>query len=355
MERVLVTGVAGFIGFHLAGRLLNEGMDVVGIDSLSDYYDVSLKTDRLKQLEGRKNFTFLKVDIAEREAVEALFARERFDYVVNLAAQAGVRYSVQNPHAYVDANIVGFMNILEGCRHHAVRHLVFASSSSVYGANTRMPFSVRDNVDHPLSLYAATKKANELMAHSYASLYGIPCTGLRFFTVYGAWGRPDTALFLFVRAIMEGRPIDVFNCGRMSRDFTYVDDIVEGLARVLRHLPTPDRAWSGNNPDPSSSYAPYRLYNIGNNNPVELLYLIELIERETGRVAAKNMLPVQPGDVLETCADVDDLVRDVDFKPTTSIEEGVKKFVAWYNDYYRIFERRDTVGQGRKQEAWQGE
>jgi UDP-glucuronate 4-epimerase len=335
MGKVLVTGAAGFIGSHLARRLLSRGDQVVGLDNLNDYYDVSLKEARLRQLEGHPAFTFQKLDLCDRSGMAELFARNRFDAVVNLAAQAGVRYSLENPHAYIDANLVGFTTILEGCRHHGVKHLVYASSSSVYGANTRMPFSVHHNVDHPVSLYAATKKANELMAHTYASLYGLPVTGLRFFTVYGPWGRPDMALFLFTKAILEGRPIDVYNHGKMRRDFTYIDDIVEGVVRVMDRTPEPDSLWTGDDPDPGTSYAPYRLYNIGNNRPVELLRFIEVLEDCLGIKAQKNFLPIQPGDVPATCADVDDLMRDVGFSPSTSIEEGVGNFVKWFCEYYK--------------------
>jgi len=336
MSTVLVTGAAGFIGFHLSKRLLARGDRVVGFDNLNDYYDVNLKLDRLRQLEGCEGFRFVRASLADRPALEELFAGERFDVVVNLAAQAGVRYSLENPHAYVESNLVGFMNILEGCRHHSVKHLVYASSSSVYGANTKMPFSVHHNVDHPVSLYAATKKANELMAHTYSSLYGLPTTGLRFFTVYGPWGRPDMALFLFTRAIVEGRPIDVFNHGRMQRDFTYVDDIVEGVVRVMDRTPEPNSVWSGDRPDPGASYAPYRIYNIGNNSPVELLTFIETIEKCLGKTAEKNFLPLQAGDVPATYADVDDLMNDVGFKPATPIGEGVARFVQWYREYYHV-------------------
>lgn len=335
MRKILVTGAAGFIGFHLSRRLLEGDNEVVGLDNLNPYYDVTLKEARLSLLEKNGAFRFIRADVADRQAMAALFAEERPEIVVNLAAQAGVRYSLKNPHAYVESNIVGFMNILEGCRHHHVRHLVYASSSSVYGANTQMPFSVHDNVDHPLSLYAATKKANELMAHAYASLYGLPCTGLRFFTVYGPWGRPDMALFLFTRAILEGQPIDVFNEGRMERDFTYIDDIVEGVARIMDRIPTPDAAWSGDCPDPSSSFAPYRLYNIGNNQPVALMDFITILETHLGREAKKNFLPMQAGDVPATFADVDALATAVGFKPATPIAEGIGHFVAWYRDYYR--------------------
>jgi UDP-glucuronate 4-epimerase len=335
MQKILVTGAAGFIGFHLSRRLLQKGEAVVGIDNLNPYYDVTLKEARLSLLEKNGAFRFIRADIADRKAMAALFEAERFDIVVHLAAQAGVRYSLENPHAYVESNIVGFMNILEGCRHRHVRHLVFASSSSVYGANTRTPFSVHDNVDHPLSLYAATKKANELMAHTYASLYGLPCTGLRFFTVYGPWGRPDMALFLFTRAIMEGRPIDVFNEGRMERDFTYIDDIVEGVVRIMERIPAPNAAWNGARPDPAISFAPYRLYNIGNNRPVALMDFIAILEGHLGREAKKNFLPMQAGDVPATYADIDDLIVDAGFKPATPIEEGIGRFVAWYREYYR--------------------
>lgn len=334
--RILVTGAAGFIGSHLAQRLLARGDMVVGLDNLNDYYDVSLKESRLKTLKNKKNFTFVKLDIADRQGVQAFFAERQFDVVINLAAQAGVRYSLTNPHAYVDANLVGFMNILEGCRHRQVGHLVYASSSSVYGANTSMPFSVHDNIDHPVSLYAASKKANELMAHTYSHLYGLPTTGLRFFTVYGPWGRPDMALFLFTRAILAGEPIDVFNFGRMRRDFTYIDDIIEGVVRVADRPAPPDPDWSGDHPDPGSSAAPYRVYNIGNNNPVELMSLIDTLEQALGKKAEKNMLPIQPGDVPATWADVDALIEDVGFKPATPIEVGVEKFVAWYKNYYNV-------------------
>jgi UDP-glucuronate 4-epimerase len=336
MGKVLVTGAAGFIGFHLTKQLLTLGHDVTGLDNLNDYYDVTLKTARLRQLEGNPRFRFVRTDLVDWEAMERLFGEGCFQVVVHLAAQAGVRYSLANPHAYVDSNLVGFLNVLEGCRHHQVRHLVFASSSSVYGANTRTPFSVHHNVDHPVSLYAATKKANELMAHSYASLYGLPTTGLRFFTVYGPWGRPDMAYFSFTRAILAGQPIDVFNNGRMQRDFTYIDDVVEGVVRVMDRIPSPDQDWSGDRPDPGTSYAPYRIYNIGNNRPVELLRFIEVLEECLGKKAAKNLLPMQAGDVLATCADVDGLMRDVGFRPETSIEEGLGRFVGWYLDYYGV-------------------
>ena len=312
--KYLITGAAGFIGFHLSKRLLEHGNSVVGIDNLNDYYDVNLKKFRLNELKGDPNFTFHRLDLVDRKGVEKLFTENKFDYVVNLAAQAGVRYSLTNPRAYIDSNIVGFLNILEGCRHSDIKHLVFASSSSVYGANTKMPFSVHQNVDHPISLYAATKKSNELMAHSYSSLYKLPCTGLRFFTVYGPLGRPDMAPFLFTSAILENRPIDVFNKGKMKRDFTYIDDIVEGVVRVTVNIPVLDTGWNSDKPDPATSYAPYRLYNIGNNNPIELMQFIEVLEDCLGKKAEKNLLPMQPGDVHETCADVDDLIN-IGFKP----------------------------------------
>lgn len=331
---ILVTGAAGFIGFHLSKRLLARGEKVIGIDNLNDYYDVNLKLARLKQIEDHKNFQFIKLDLANREEIGKLFSENKFDVVVNLAAQAGVRYSLKNPYAYIDSNINGFINILEGCRHNKVKHLVYASSSSVYGANTKMPFSVHHNVDHPVSLYAATKKANELMAHTYSSLYNIPCTGLRFFTVYGPWGRPDMALFIFTKAILEGKPIDVFNYGKMQRDFTYIDDIIEGVVRVMNKVPEPNPKWSGNNPDSATSYAPYKLCNIGNNNPVELMHFIEVLENYLGKKAIKNLLPIQPGDVPSTYADVEDLIKDVGYKPSTSIETGIKHFVEWYRAYF---------------------
>jgi UDP-glucuronate 4-epimerase len=334
VERVLVTGAAGFIGYHLCLRLLNEGLQITGIDNMNPYYDVGLKEARLARLLSYGNFAFVKTDIAGKEGLERVFEKNKFDVVVNLAAQAGVRYSLKNPHAYIDANIVGFTNILECCRHNGVKHLVFASSSSVYGANTKMPFSVHDNVDHPVSLYAATKKANELMAHSYSHLFGLPCTGLRFFTVYGPWGRPDMALFLFTSAILEGKPIKVFNHGKMTRDFTYIDDIIEGVDRIMKRVPEPDPKWSGRNPDPGTSYTKYRIYNIGNNNPVELIKFIEAIEETLGKKAMKEFLDLQPGDVVSTYADVDDLMSDVGFKPQTSLETGIKLFVKWYKDYY---------------------
>lgn len=332
--RVLVTGAAGFIGFHLAWALLSRGDEVVGIDNLNPYYDVHLKQARLAALEKHSGFGFRKLDLNDSEGMERLFVETEPEVVVNLAAQAGVRYSLENPRAYVDSNVSGFLNVLEGCRHHPVKHLVYASSSSVYGANTRMPFSVRDNVDHPLSLYAASKKSNELMAHCYSHLYAIPTTGLRFFTVYGPWGRPDMALFLFTRAILAGEPIDVFNHGDMKRDFTYVDDIVEGVTRVMDRPARPDPDWKGDEPNPGSSIAPYRLYNIGNNNPVQLRLLIETLEEKLGRRADLNLLPMQPGDVPATYADVNDLEADVGFRPSTPIEEGVGRFVDWYRGFY---------------------
>lgn len=331
---VLVTGAAGFIGFHLARRLLADGLPVVGLDNVNDYYDVRIKWDRLKMLQEHAGFSFHRLNLSDRAAMEAVFDRYPFRVVVHLAAQAGVRYSLVNPYAYVDSNLMGFMNILEGCRHHGVGHLVFASSSSVYGANTRMPFSVHHNVDHPVSLYAATKKANELMAHTYAHLYGLPCTGLRFFTVYGPWGRPDMALFLFTKAILSGEPIKVFNYGKMRRDFTYIDDIIEGVVRVMRKAPAPDPQWSGDAPDPGTSAAPYRIYNIGNNHPVELMEFIRALEECLGTEARKEYLPMQPGDVPATAADIDDLARDFGFRPATSIREGIREFVAWYRAYY---------------------
>ena len=332
--RYLITGAAGFIGFHLSKRLLGQGNSVVGIDNLNEYYGVNLKNARLNELKVDQGFTFHKLDLVDREGIGKLFSEDNFDCVVNLAAQAGVRYSLENPHAYVDSNVAGFLNILEGCRNSDIKHLVFASSSSVYGANTMMPFSVHHNVDHPISFYAATKKSNELMAHAYSSLYKLPCTGLRFFTVYGPLGRPDMALFLFTKAIMENRPIDVFNHGKMKRDFTYIDDIVEGLIRVIDKIPAPDTGWNSDNPDSATSYAPYRIYNIGNNNPIELAKFIEVLEDCLGMKAEKNLLPMQPGDVPETYADVDGLADDVGFKPSTSIQKGIKKFVEWYLDYY---------------------
>ncbi|GAB4355387.1 MAG: NAD-dependent epimerase [Methylohalobius crimeensis] len=332
--RILVTGTAGFIGSFLAHRLLDRGDEVIGVDNVNDYYDVRLKEDRLKRLKARSGFVEIRADLEDREALSAAFRRHRPRRVVNLAAQAGVRYSLENPGAYIDANLVGFGNILEACRHYEVEHLVYASSSSVYGANTRMPFSVHDNVDHPVSLYAATKKANELMAHTYSHLYQLPTTGLRFFTVYGPWGRPDMALFKFTRNILEGRPIDVYNHGRHKRDFTYIDDIVEGVVRTLDRIAESDPAWSGDRPDPGTSQAPYRLYNIGCHNPVELMRFIEVLENALGMRAEKNFLPMQQGDVPATYADIDDLMQATGYAPTTPIEEGVARFVTWYKDYY---------------------
>ncbi|ATX79648.1 UDP-glucuronate 4-epimerase [Mariprofundus aestuarium] len=334
MAKILVTGAAGFIGSHLAIRLLERGDKVVGLDNLNDYYEVSLKDARLARFSNHVNFRLVKMDISDREGMEALFAEEKFDKVVNLAAQAGVRYSLENPHAYIDSNIVGFTNVLEGCRHNQIKHLVYASSSSVYGANETMPFSVHDNVDHPLSLYAASKKANELMAHTYSHLYRIPTTGLRFFTVYGPWGRPDMAPILFTRAILEGKPINVFNHGKMKRDFTYIDDIVEGVVRTLDHVAEANPDWDGMKPDSATSRAPWRVYNIGNSTPVALMDFIGAIENALGIEAKKNFLPMQPGDVPATAANVDALMHDVGFKPDTSIEQGVKNFVDWYLEYY---------------------
>ncbi len=333
---ILVTGAAGFIGFHVAKRLLERGDIVLGLDNMNAYYEVRLKEARLAQLTPHERFQFVKLDLADRDGVRKLFAEHAIRRVVHLAAQAGVRYSLVNPHAYTDSNIEGFMNILEGCRHAKVEHLVYASSSSVYGGNTRMPFSIHDNVDHPVSLYAATKKANELMAHCYAHLYKIPCTGLRFFTVYGPWGRPDMAMFIFTKAILEGRPIEVYNEGKMQRDFTYIDDIVEGVIRTLDHIAKPNPRWSGDTPDPGTSSAPSRVYNIGNHQPVELLKFIAVLEQAIGKKAEKKLMPLQPGDVPATYADVDDLIRDVGFKPSTPIEVGIPRFVQWYREFYKV-------------------
>ncbi len=333
---ILVTGTAGFIGFHVAMHLLDRGDHVIGLDNINDYYDVRLKEARLAQLKPRERFTFVKLNLANRQGMKDLFANQPVRRVVHLAAQAGVRYSLVNPHAYTESNIEGFMNILEGCRHNQIEHLVYASSSSVYGGNTHMPFSIHDNVDHPVSLYAASKKANELMAHCYAHLYRLPCTGLRFFTVYGPWGRPDMALFIFTKAILEGKPIEVFNQGKMRRDFTYIDDIVEGIIRTLDRPATANPSWSGNQPDPGTSSAPARLYNIGNHQPVELLQFIEVLEKALGKKAEKNLLPIQPGDVPATYADIDDLTKDVGFKPSTPIEVGISRFVEWYREFYRV-------------------
>lgn len=332
--KILVTGAAGFIGFHLVRRLLGQGDQVMGLDNLNDYYDVRLKEARLRLLEAHPAFRFVRISLADRPAVEKLFFDEQFDVVVNLAAQAGVRYSLENPHAYIDSNIVGFLNVLEGCRHNGVKHLVYASSSSVYGANTTVPFSVHHPVDHPVSLYAATKKSNELMAHTYSHLFGLPVTGLRFFTVYGPWGRPDMAYFSFTKAILEDRPIDIFNHGHMQRDFTYIDDIIEGIVRILGHIPQSDPVWDAVKPDPATSSAPYRLYNIGNNQPVELAQFIEVLEECLGKKARKNMLPLQAGEVLVTCADVSDLMREVGFRPATPLEEGLRRFIEWYRGFY---------------------
>jgi UDP-glucuronate 4-epimerase len=349
--KILVTGTAGFIGYFLAKRLLSRGDEVVGVDNINAYYDVNLKYGRLsetgiskekieygKPLHSRtyENYRFVKTDLEDKETILALFKRERFDRVCHLAAQAGVRYSLTNPYAYINSNIVGFINILEGCRHNGIEHLVFASSSSVYGLNARKPFSVHHNVDHPVSLYAATKKSNELMAHTYAHLYSIPVTGLRFFTVYGPWGRPDMAYFVFTDHILKSRPIDIYNFGNMERDFTYIDDIVEGVVRVIDTIPEGNKTWKGENPDPSSSPAPYKVYNIGNNRPVKLMDFINILEKSLGRKAEKNLLPIQPGDVLSTCADVEELEKDVAYRPTTTIHEGIDKFVAWYCDYYGV-------------------
>ena len=336
VKKVLVTGSAGFIGFYLAKKLLEDNFEVVGLDNLSPYYDPGLKKARLSQLTPHPRYSHVHLDLDDRDGMAEFFSNHSFDVVVNLAAQAGVRYSLKNPHSYVDTNIVGFVNLLEGCRHSGVKHFVFASSSSVYGANTKIPFSVHHNVDHPVSLYAASKKSNELMAHSYAHLYDLAVTGLRFFTVYGPWGRPDMAYFLFTKAILEDRPIDVFNHGRMARDFTYIDDIIDGVYRVIHHRPEPNKAWDGNDPDPATSYCRYKIYNIGNNQKVDLLRFIEILEKCLGKEAKKNFMPMQPGDVPQTFADVDDLIRDVGFRPTTPIEEGLKRFVAWYREYYKI-------------------
>ncbi len=354
--KILVTGTAGFIGSHLAQRLVKRGDEVVGLDNINDYYDQNVKYGRLQRAgiiekleDGKdipygevltskkdKNYKFIKLNLEDRDAINRLFEEEKFDSVCNLAAQAGVRYSLINPYAYVDSNIVGFVNLLEACRHNEVKHLSYASSSSVYGLNETMPFSVHDNVDHPISLYAASKKSNELMAHTYSYLYNLPTTGLRFFTVYGPWGRPDMALFLFTKAILEDKPIDVYNYGKMKRDFTYIDDIVEGVVRVIDNPPKGNPSWSGKNPDPGSSKAPYKIYNIGNNNPVELMEFIEAIEKALGKKAKKNMLPIQPGDVPATYADVSDLVEDLGYKPATSVQEGVNNFVKWYKEFFKI-------------------
>ena len=335
-HKILVTGAAGFIGFHVTQRLLSAGRAVVGLDSVNDYYDPKLKEARLDLLKRDPNFSFVKLDLANRAATSLLFAQHRFPVVIHLAAQAGVRYSLQHPHAYIDANIEGFINVLEGCRHNDCKHLLFASSSSVYGANTKLPFSVQDNVDHPVSLYAASKKANELMAHAYSHLYRIPATGLRFFTVYGPWGRPDMAMFLFAKAIVEGKPIKLFNHGNMRRDFTFVEDVSEAVARLIDHPPQGNPEWSGETPDPATSTAPWKIYNIGNNNPEDLMHVVSLLEQEFGRKAAKEMLPMQPGDVPATYADIDDLAREIGFRPTTTIENGIARFAKWYRDFHNL-------------------
>lgn len=333
---VLVTGAAGFIGFHVAQRLLSDGREVVGLDSVNNYYDPKLKEARLGVLKRHSNFSFVRLDLANRASTKSLFEQRRFPLVIHLAAQAGVRYSLENPHAYIDANIEGFINVLEGCRHSGCKHLLFASSSSVYGANTKLPFSVRDNVDHPISLYAASKKANELMAHTYSHLYRLPATGLRFFTVYGPWGRPDMAMFLFAKAVVEGTPIRLFNHGNMRRDFTFVEDVSEAVVRLMDRPPQGNPNWSGEKPDPSSSAAPWKIYNIGNNNPEELMRVVSLLEEEFGRTAAKELLPMQPGDVFATYADIEDLVRETGFRPSTTIEDGVARFAKWYRDYHNL-------------------
>jgi UDP-glucuronate 4-epimerase len=334
--QILVTGAAGFIGFHLSKRLCDIGYSVVGIDNLNDYYDVRLKNSRLDLLKRNQDFTFYPLELTARFEIDRLFSSNNFDFVVNLAAQAGVRYSITNPHAYLESNIHGFLNILEACRHHTIKHLVYASSSSVYGANKKMPFSTHDNIDHPLSLYAASKKSNELMAHTYSVLYDLPTTGLRFFSAYGTYGRPDMALFIFTKAILAGEPINVFNHGKMRRDFTYVDDLVESVTRLLPKIATPNKNWSGLHPDPASSFAPFKIYNVGNSSTVELIRFIEIIEEKLGKKAIKNYLPMQEGDVPEALADVDDLMKEIDFKPSTPIEVGVGKFVDWYKEYYKI-------------------
>jgi UDP-glucuronate 4-epimerase len=334
--KIIVTGVAGFIGSFVAKALLDRGDTVVGLDNLNDYYSVQLKRDRLSSLEDCNGFTFAKLDLEDQQGMAALFDREKPDRVIHLAAQAGVRYSLVNPHAYVASNLAGFVNILEGCRHNSVQHLVYASSSSVYGANEALPFSVHDNVDHPVSLYAATKKSNELMAHTYAHLFGLPTTGLRFFTVYGPWGRPDMALFLFTKKILAGEPIDVFNNGHHARDFTYIDDVTDGVVRVCDRIASPNASWSGAAPDPGTSKAPYRIYNIGNSNPVGLLDFIDAIEKALGKKALRNLLPMQPGDVAKTYANVDDLVADIGYSPSTPLHKGIAKFVEWYREYYRL-------------------
>ena len=335
-QTILVTGAAGFIGFHVAQHLLSGGRDVVGLDIVNNYYDPKLKEARLEILKRHPKFTFVKLDLADRPAIRSLFEQHRFPVVIHLAAQAGVRYSLENPHAYIDANIEGFINVLEGCRHNGCRHLLFASSSSVYGANTKFPFSTQDNVDHPISLYAASKKANELMAHAYSHLYRIPATGLRFFTVYGPWGRPDMAMFIFAKAIVEGTPIKLFNHGNMRRDFTYIDDVSQAVVRLMDRPPQGNPDWSGDKPDPATSNAPWKIYNIGNNNPEQLMHVVSLLEKEFGRTATKEMLPMQPGDVPATYADVEDLARDIGFRPSTTIEDGVARFAKWYRDYHKL-------------------
>ena len=335
-DKVLVTGAAGFIGFHLTSKLLQRGYVVTGIDNLNDYYDVNLKNERLTILLKNERFSFRKIDLTDKTSIDAIFKEENYSTVINLAAQAGVRYSIDNPYAYLQSNIAGFLNVIEACRHNKTRHLIYASSSSVYGANKKMPFSAHDSVDHPISLYAASKKSNELMAHTYSALYNLPTTGLRFFTVYGPYGRPDMALFLFAKAILEEKPIDVFNHGKMKRDFTYVDDITESIVRLIPNIPEPNKNWNGVRPDPATSFAPYRIYNIGNNNPVELIRFIEVLEEKLGRKAIKNFLPLQDGDVPETYANVDDLISVTGFRPSTSVEEGIDSFVNWYIEYYKI-------------------
>jgi UDP-glucuronate 4-epimerase len=335
-QKILVTGAAGFIGFHVAQRLLQAGREVVGLDIVNNYYDPKLKEARLDVLKNDPKFTFLKLNLVDRAAIRSLFVEHRFPRVIHLAAQAGVRYSLDNPHAYVDANLEGFINVLEGCRHNGCQHLLFASSSSVYGANTKLPFSVHDNVDHPISLYAASKKANELMAHAYSHLYRFPTTGMRFFTVYGPWGRPDMAMFIFAKAILEGQPIKLFNNGAMQRDFTYVDDVSNAVVRLMDHPPSGNANWSGDKPDPATSTAPWKIYNIGNNNPEQLMHVVSVLEKEFGRTAIKEMLPMQPGDVPATYADVQDLMRDVGFRPSTTIEDGIARFARWYREYHNL-------------------
>lgn len=340
-KNILVTGAAGFIGYHLSKRLLNEGVKVTGLDMMSQYYDVKLKQDRIETIIDHPNFTFSTIDLRHNEMVYQLFNHNEFDAVVHLAAQAGVRYSLEDPHEYVGTNLYGFLNVLEGCRHHNIKHLLFASSSSVYGANTKIPFSVHDNVDHPLSIYAATKKGSEMMAHSYSNLFDVPCTGVRFFTVYGPWGRPDLSLFIFTKAIIEGKPIQVFNHGNMQRDFTYIDDVVESLIRLIDKVPESVPSWDSDNPDPSYSYAPYKLYNIGNHDPIELNKFIEIIEDTIGKKAEKEYLGMQDGDVQITYADVNDLINDIGYKPSTRIEDGIRNFIDWYKEYYRIGEEHE--------------